>query len=204
MAEELQNLLERIQKDGVDKAEAEAQTIISKAKEKASVIVKDAETKAKSILEKAEQDSLSFESRARKSLEQAARDTVLSVHEAINVTMKKIATVEINKAMSVETMKDMLVAVVKAYCSAGSKESAIEILVNADQKKEIQQFFTAKFAAEMKNGLEIKTDDSIISGFKVSFVDSNIQHDFSGTAITEAMCRLLRPHLADIVRQSQK
>ena len=51
--------------------------------------------------------------------------------------------------------------------------------------------------------MEIKADDSIISGFKVSLKGDNVQHDFSGEAITEAMCRLLRPHLAEIVKQSQ-
>ena len=54
MAEDLQYLMERIQKDAVDKAENEAAAIIAKAKEKAADIVKAAEAEASAKLEKAD------------------------------------------------------------------------------------------------------------------------------------------------------
>ena len=49
MAEELQNLLEKIKRDGVDKANAEAAAIVNKAKAEAAVIVKDAQTQAEAV-----------------------------------------------------------------------------------------------------------------------------------------------------------
>ena len=42
MAEELQQLLEKIQRDGVDKANAEAAAIVAKAKAEADALVKKA------------------------------------------------------------------------------------------------------------------------------------------------------------------
>ena len=56
MAEDLQYLMERIQKDAVDKAEAEAAAIIARAKDKAAEIVKAAEAEASAKLEKADKD----------------------------------------------------------------------------------------------------------------------------------------------------
>ena len=47
MAEELKHLIERIQKEAVDKSEKDAAQIVAQAKEKAAAAVKDAETKAK-------------------------------------------------------------------------------------------------------------------------------------------------------------
>ena len=46
MPEELQNLLDRIQEDGVAKADAKAAEIVSAAEKKADGITKDAEDKA--------------------------------------------------------------------------------------------------------------------------------------------------------------
>ena len=46
MAEELQQLLEKIQRDGVDKANAEAAAIVAKAKDEANALVKNAEEEA--------------------------------------------------------------------------------------------------------------------------------------------------------------
>ena len=49
MPEELQQLLERIQKDGVNKAEAQAADITSSAQEKANTIIKKARDDANAI-----------------------------------------------------------------------------------------------------------------------------------------------------------
>jgi V/A-type H+-transporting ATPase subunit E len=203
MTEELQTLLDKIQKDGVDKAESDAGKIISEAKAKAKQIVSDAEKKAQTSLEDAERDAAAFEDRAKKSLKQTARDVVISVEESIYTTLKSFVQKETSGALSPDTLKTLLATVVEAYCK-DSAGSPIEVLVSPDNQKEITKFFTDKFAEEMKNGLEVKSDSTVISGFKVSLVNDKIQHDFSGEAITDALCQLLRPHLAEIMRSSQK
>ena len=66
MSEELQSLLDRIQRDGVAKAEARAAEIVSAAEQKASGIVAEAEKKAAEIRAAAEADA---ETSARRSAE---------------------------------------------------------------------------------------------------------------------------------------
>lgn len=202
MTEELQNLLERIQKDGVDKAENESRGIISAAKDQAKKIVNDAEEQAESAIANAERTAQTFQIRAEKALKQTARDIVLSVEESVSATMRNIVNSQISNALSVDTLKSLLDSVVKAYCN--NEGSPIELLLNAKQQQEIKDYFTDKLKSEMQNGLEIKSDDSVASGFMVNLVDNNIQHDFSGKAITDAMCQLLRPHLTRIMRASEE
>ena len=79
MAEDLQALMERIQKDAVEKAELAAADIISKAKDKAAEIVKAAEDEAKAKLENADKEAQAFTERSERTLEQSARDLLLSV-----------------------------------------------------------------------------------------------------------------------------
>lgn len=200
MAEELQNLLERIQKDGVDKATQEKERILAEAKEKAGSIISDAEVKAKEIIEKAETDSKAFEARAEKSLDQAARDTVLSVEQAVTTAMNSIVASEVGNAISADELKSIIASVIEAYASEGTAE----VLVSPETEAKIKDYFATELAGKLKSGVEIKADNSIISGFQVSFADGNVQHDFTGEAITNALCQLLRPHLAEIVRNSQK
>ena len=57
-------------------------------------------------------------------------------------------------------------------------------------------------AQAMREGIELKGDGAIVSGFRVSLVDDNVEHDFTEAAITTALCELLRPHIADIVKQA--
>ena len=73
MVENLENLLNRIQKEGVEKAEQEAARIIEKAREESAQIIKDSEAKAKANFEMAEQEAKTFTEHSIKTIELAGR-----------------------------------------------------------------------------------------------------------------------------------
>ena len=54
------------------------------------------------------------------------------------------------------------------------------------------------------NGIEIVGDGRVTHGFRVVIKEDNVEHDFSQEAITETLCRLLRPHIAGIVQEASK
>ena len=108
MAEDLQALMERIQKDAVDKAELEATSIISKAKEKAAEIVKAAEEEAKAKLEQADKDAVAFTERSERTLEQSARDLLLSVGKNLEKMILDLLSLQIEKSLDETTVKNML------------------------------------------------------------------------------------------------
>ena len=203
MTEELQNLLDRIQKEGVEKADAKAEKIIEDARRKAEAIVKDAEQNAAALREQAEADAASFEARAEQSLQQSARDLILTIAETLNKVLAGIVSAAVDEALSEDVLKTMLATVVDAYCKQAAGSANIEILVGPDEKKAIVKFFTAKYANAMKAGLTVEGDDTLAAGFRVSMKDKKIQHDFSSEAIAAALCQLLRPRLAEIVKKAQ-
>lgn len=200
MAEELQNLLERIQQDGVAKAQAEAERIIAEAKSKAGTITKKAEEDAKAIIQKADTDAKAFGEKGKKSLEQAARDVILIVRDAINKSFENVVRQEVAKTLDQRTIEELLVKIVEAYCKADSGGLRAEILVKPAQEKVIKEFFAEKFQQEVIKGIEIKPDNSVVAGFRVSFPGKKVQHDFTDQAITEALSRILRPHIAEILK----
>jgi len=202
MAEELDSLLERIQKDGVDKAEARAAEIVAAAEQKAGQIVREAEQKARQAVEQADKDSVAFKQRAEQSLEQAARDVILSVGATVTRLFTKLTRHEVSGALTIETLKQMLTTVVEAYCRTDGGTARIEILLNPEQQQQVVDYLMAKHAESVRNGLEVKADDSVVSGFRVSIVDKELEHDFTDAAIAEALSGLLRPELAEIVRRA--
>jgi V/A-type H+-transporting ATPase subunit E len=202
MPEELQHLLTRIQEDGVAKANARAEEIIADANATAKTIVDEAKKNAAEHRKKAEEDAQAFEQRAKKTLEQASRDIILSVGEAVTATMRDIVAKKTSDALDTEGLKAMLAEVVKVYFAQDSETSRIDILVNPEQQQAIKDMVTTAFADAASKGLEVKADDTVISGFTVSVVDSDVQHDFTQEAITEALTQLLRPYLAEIVNSA--
>ncbi len=201
MPEELQPLLERIQKTAVDKARQEADGILAEARKEAAALVAEAEKRAAAISSEAEKGADAFERRAKTSLRQAARDVVLSVGEAISATLRRVAQRQTKAAMDPALLRQMLGRFVETYCEKGPDASRIELLVSPEDHEAATAFVLSMFAEQLRDGIEIKADSGIAAGFKATLVDRHVQHDFTAEAATEAICTLLRPKLADIVRE---
>jgi len=201
MPEELQHLLERIHAKGVEEARHEADGIVTAAKEEAANLVAEAEKRAAAITADAEKDAKALTQRATRSLQQAARDVVLSVGEAIGATLTRLAQRETKQAMNPEVLQQMLKRFVETYCDKGADATRIELLVSPDDRETVAAYMLSTFAEELRGGIEIKADAGVAAGFKAALVDSHVQHDFTAEAATEAICALLRPQLADIVRE---
>ncbi|HPF98662.1 MAG TPA: ATPase [Kiritimatiellia bacterium] len=201
MAEELQHLIDRIQKEAVQAAEDKAGHILSQAKEKAAAMVKDAEAKAKASLVKADKDAEAFTERSTKALEQAARDLLISVGQGVENILQDIVDESVDKALSLDVLKQMLVKMAEAYAQRQGDESRIELLIGEQDQKELIQFFADQYKAKMLHGVEVHVDSSVFKGFKVSFVDSHVYHDFTKEAIAESLVSFLRPQLAEIVHR---
>ncbi len=201
MAEELQGLLERIQKDGIEKADADASRIVEEARAKATDIVKQAEAKAKALIEKAQEDGKLFEQRGESAVAQAARDVVLSVGDAITATLQGIVSARVDAALSADDFPAVIKSVVSAYASSESNPG-IEVLLSNKQQEQVSAYLLREMESEMNSGLAVKGDKGIVSGFRVSITESGVQHDFTGATLTEALCALLRPQLAEIVKRA--
>jgi V/A-type H+-transporting ATPase subunit E len=202
MTEQLQDLLARIQKDGTDKAEAEAERILGEARAKADALVRAAEKATAERHVQAERDAALLVERGRKALEQAARDVILTVGDAITRALQGMVGAAVGQALREQTLNEMLLAVVKAYCTADGRQARIDVLVPEAQQQQVRDFFLAQFRDALEKGVEIRGDSSLAGGFRIRLADGNVSHDFSQDAIADALCQLLRPQIAEIVRQS--
>jgi V/A-type H+-transporting ATPase subunit E len=203
MAEELQPLLDQIRKEGVDKAEAEAAEILSQSKEQAAKTVREAEARAKELVAKAETDAEVFTQRSIATLEQAARDVLITVGQGIENILSEIVTASVDEALGIEVLEKMMVNMAKS-CADQHGETRIELLVSEADQNELVKFFASKYSDKMVEGIELHVDNEILKGFKVSFADDHVYLDFTQEAIAEALTAFLRPKLADIVGRVAK
>lgn len=198
MAEELQHLIEKIQAEAVDQAEQKAKDIVSQARQQAATIVKEAEEKSAAIVKQAEQDSTVYTERSRKTLEQAARDLLITVGQGIERLMTRLVEESVDESLTVEVLQQMMVSMVEAYVKNDSTGS-VELLVSEKDRDQLMQYFNQRFKEQLDKGLEIGADQEILKGFRVSLKDGQVYQDFTDEAIAEALSHFLRPHLAEIV-----
>lgn len=200
MPESLQNLIDRIQQDGVAKAETQAQAIIEEAHRKADAIVKNAEATAKSKMAQAQRDADLFTERSIRAIGQAARDVVISVERAVSVMLEQTLHGEVAGALTTESVSRMLESAVAAY--AGSGQNRIDLILEPEQQRAVLSLVRSRFASLLQKGVTIKADSSVTSGFRAVLTDKHVEHDFTGEAIAQALGQVLRPHQAEVLRKA--
>jgi len=204
MTEELQGLLDRIQQDGVEKARARGEELLAAAREEAERIGAEAREQAGNLLKEAERNSAASAERGRKALDQAARDVMLSLEERIAAALRELVGRELPDALTPAALADMLAVAVKNYCDGEGSSGRLEVLLNQEQQKAVRDHFMKRFSEELREGVDIKGDDDVVSGFRISVVDNKVHHDFSGDALADAVCALLRPDLSEIIRGAKE
>lgn len=192
MAEELQHLLEKIQHDGVEKANAASAAIAAEAKARADAIVREAEAKAEAVRAKAESDAAAFEERSRNTVRQAARDAVLEVKASIARLLEGLLAKDVHAALSNGANAASLV--MDAIRTAGTDA---EVAAGA----KLVEALRAELAKEAAGGgLKVVLDESTGAGFSVRLDGGRVEHDFSEAAIAKSLARRLRPDLAALVK----
>ena len=190
--EDLQSLLEKINRDGVEKADAEAKRIIAEAEAKAAKIVKDAEANAAKAKADADRESAAYAERARETLGQAARDVVIGIKDATTALLENLLAKNVDKALADEkTSAQIVIEAIKDLTGPG------EITCGA------------KLAAALKSqvsGLKsftLTTDDALGTGFTVKLDGGRVEHDFTAETISTELAKRLRPDLAKLLTQGE-
>jgi len=191
MAEELQQLLEKIQHEGVDRANAEAKAIVDKANAEAKAIVDKAKKEAEAAKAGADAEAKAYAERAAVTIRQAARDTVLEVENGIDRLFMALLAKNVNAALAANAVS-LAGDAVKALAT-GSED--VQVAANA----QLVEALRAELAASAVAGVKVATDDSVGNGFSVRLDGGRVEHDFSEQAITAALARKLRPDLAKIL-----
>ena len=186
--EDLQSLLEKINREGVEKADAEAQRIIAEAEAKAAKIVADAENAAAKAKTDAGKEAAASAARAQETLRQAARDVVLGVKNSVTVLLEQVLSKNVNKALADEKTASVIVTeAIKGLVGPG------EITCGA----KLAQSLNAQLAT--LKSFTVVVDESVGSGFTVKVDGGRVEHAFTGEAIAAELAKHLRPDLAKLL-----
>ncbi len=197
MAAELQALLDKIQTEGVAKAEAEAARVLADASAKAAEIVAKAKAEESAAKERVQAEAKLFEERAEANIRQAARDVVLGAQKSVDAMLQKLLLGEISGAMTAKAMADLLPGLVAAL----AKETDAAVELPAEQIESVKALLVEKARSEAAAGnLKLVPGEGLHSGFRIALSGGRVEYDFSAEALRGEMARLLRPELAELLK----
>lgn len=201
---QLQELIDKIKRDGVATAETSAQKIVTEAEDKAASIIKEAEAKADSIIKNAKAETERMEKASEDAIEQAGRNLIISFREGINREISALVTAEAEKAFDKDLLKKLIPETVKAWVSSKSGENDLSVLLPAKDLKALESTVKTALKSQISKGLVIKGDDSLNSGFRIGTKDGRAFYDFSADEVAGLFSSYLNPRTTQLMMNAAK
>ena len=187
--EDLQSLLEKINRDGVEKAEAEAKKIVDAAQTKADALMKSAREEADRAKADAAKDAEASAARAAETIRQAARDVVLGVKDTVTALLEKLLAQNVDKALADEkTAAELAAAAIRELSGPGEITCGPKLAA------------ALKAQLASKGAFAVTADESAGSGFTVKVEGGRIEHAFTADVISAELAKRLRPDLAALLK----
>lgn len=199
----VEELIDRIKKDGVAAAETSASEKIAQAQKEADKIILNAKEEAEKILRQAKEETARLEKASEDAIKQAGRNILLSFRDSITKELSAIVSKEVADSYSKETLARLVPEVVKEWVKNDGAED-VSVLLNEKDLKAAEADIKAALKAEIAKGLTLKPDNSISSGFRVGVKDGAAFYDYSAEAVADLFSSYLNPRVAALMKEAAK
>lgn len=195
MENKIQELTDKIYREGVEKGNEEARKLIAKAQEEARKIVEDARKEADSIVAAANKSAGELAENTRSELK-------LFAGQAVNALKSEITTLVTNKIVDAD---------VKAFVAdknffnafmveLASKWSANEpIVISTADAEGLKNYFAAKAKDLLDKGVKIEQVNGVKALFSVSPADGSYKVNFGEEEFMNYFKEFLRPQLVEML-----
>lgn len=195
MENRIQELTEKLLKDGVEKGNAEAEKIIAAANEKAAQIIADAKAKAEEIEQAAKKQALSTEENTKSEIKMYAAQALNALKSEIaNVVGDKVvkeATAEV--AGNKEFMNEFILKLAEKW---GANE---DLVISTADAESLKALFAKKAKALLDKGVKIEQVNGQKSLFTVQPADGSYKVNFGEAEFDEYFKNFLRPQLVEMI-----
>jgi len=197
METELKNLLDKIKKEGVEKAESDKEKIIKDAQDKANRVIESANKEKEKIIKEAKVQSDNFSKASEKALKQAARDVLLTLRERANDFFGRVVKEKVSEKLSLDILTKCILKAVENLKKDGIMD--IEVLVEKDDRVKLEKALFNALDKEAKKKVITTGKKGMGKGFRIGEKGKESYLDFTDEALAEGFKRYLSPKLVEIL-----
>ncbi len=195
MENKIQELTDKLYREGVEKGNAEAERLIAAAKEKAAELIAKAQEEAAEIVDKAKKKAAETNENTRTELCQFAGQAKHALQSEIaNLVSNQV--VKESVASTIDS-KDFLGQFLVAL--AGKWTENEPIVIESDKANELRTYFAAKAKALLDKGVTIKEVNGVKSLFTVKPADGSYKVEFGQEEFENYFKAFLRPQLIELL-----
>lgn len=202
MAEEIRDLIDKINQEGIQAAEEKAGQIETAAHRRAEEIVSTAQREADRILTAAQERIRREEESQRALLTQAGRDLLLLLRNEVNTMLRGIIMSDTQKALTPEVISRLLSEMILR--SEKGEAGKIEILGRKEDLELFESHYLHKLSDAVKKGIVLTPSEEISGGFIISYDSGKSWYDFSDKSLADFIGEHLKPRVKAILDDSLK
>ena len=193
MQNKLQELTDKLYKEGLSKGKQEGEEILAKAKVQADEIVAKAKAEADAIIAAANKEAEDLKTKVQGDLKMAASQSVAATKQDIEtLVVAKMTETEVKKALtSAEFVKEVILAVAKGFNT--DEPTDLELVLPESLKAELEPFVKNEMTKVLNAGVQASFTKKVAGGFTIGPKDGGYFISFTEETFNALISEYLRP-----------
>ncbi|MFA6676202.1 MAG: hypothetical protein WCS34_01235 [Bacteroidales bacterium] len=195
MQNKLQELTDKLYKEGLSKGQKEAEDLKVKAKNEYNSIIAKAKKEAEGIINKALKEAEDLKSKAADDVKMASHNSYTALKQKIEglITTKVIDKPVAQALDDSEFLKQLIIKLATAFNAESTDPVDMNIIFPEAKKKEMNEFITKNIIKELGSEPVISFSRDIKHGFKIGPKDGGYLISFSDEVLSQLFSEYLRP-----------
>ena len=195
MENKIQELTDKIYREGVEKGNAEAQKLIANAQGEAKKIMEEAQKQADGVLSDARKSADEMMANAKSELQ-------LFASQAVNALKSEVASLLTNKIVDADVKdftsnKDYLNSFIVSLAKQWTASEPVKI--STADAEGLTKFFAAQAKDLLDKGVKIEQVNGLKTLFSISPADGSYKVNFGEEEFVNYLKDFLRPQLVDLL-----
>jgi V/A-type H+-transporting ATPase subunit E len=202
MVDEIRDLIEKINQEGIRAAEEKARNIETAARQRADEILIQARLEAERMIAAAEEKIRREEANEKALLAQAGRDLLLSLRKEIQAMLGRIIASDTGQSLTPEALSRLVSDVVHRY--SPGEQGDILVSLKKEDLEILEKHFLHRLREETKRNIVLRPAEEISGGFVISFDSGRSAYDFTDRALADYIGTRLKPKVRGILEDALK
>ena len=193
MDNKLQELTDRLYKEGLSKGKEEGEAILAEASRKAEELIAAAQKEADAVLRDARKEAEDFRTKVEGDVKMAATQSIQAVRNDIeNLMVGKLTDSAVNASLAdVEFIKEAIKAVAMNFNAQEAVD--LEAVLPEALKGELEPFIKGELAGALKGGISASFSKKVSGGFNIGPKDGSYFISFTDETFRSLIIEYLRP-----------
>lgn len=193
MENKLQELTDKLYKEGLSKGKEEGEALLAKAGEQAAQIVAAARKEAEAIIRNAQKEAEDFKTKVEGDVKMAASQSIQATRKDIeNLLVGKMTDSQVSAAL---TSADFVKEVIKTVAEKFSTEEAadLEVVLPESLRSALEPFIAGELSSALKGGITASFSKKIAGGFNIGPKDGSYFISLTDETFKSLISEYLRP-----------